>query len=138
MARPKKLKKEDYKMIEKLAKTGLTKEMIADFLEYSYSTMYEDKLFSEAYKKGYAIVGAKVRTALLNKMEKDTTANIYLDKVMNKTLEKYHEERIKIERERLKLEQERVDKIEIDDPEFIVELLKKLPKYKLSEIIEKL
>ncbi len=101
MARPKKLKKEDYKTVEKLAKTGLTKEMIADFLDYSYSTMYEDKMFSEAYKKGYAVVGAKVRTALLAKLDHDTTANIYLDKVINKTTEKYQDEMIDIKRKQL-------------------------------------
>lgn len=101
MARPKKLKEEDYKTVEKLAKTGLTKEMIADFLDYSYSTMYEDKMFSEAYKKGYAVVGAKVRTVLLSKIDHDTTANIYLDKVINKTSEKYQDEMIDIKRKQL-------------------------------------
>ena len=138
MGRPKKLKKEDYITVEKLAKTGLTKEMIADYLDYSYSTMYEDKRFSEAYKKGYAVVGTKVRTTLLSKMEHDTTANIYLDKVMNKTIEKYQEERLEIEKERLKLEKEKFDNVDINDPEFILEILKKLPKEKLEEIIEKL
>lgn len=108
MARPKKLKAEDYKTVEKLAGFGLTKEMIADFLDICYQTMYSDKKFLEVYKKGLSVLGAKVRTTLLKKMESDTTANIYLDKVINKTTEKYHDDNIALKKESLKLEKEKL------------------------------
>lgn len=110
MGRPKKLKDKDYEEVEKLARFGLTKEMIADYLDYSYSTMYEDKRFSEVYKRGYAELGKRVRTTLLSKIEDDTTANIYLDKVINKTTEKQHDDNIEIKRATLELEQEKVSK----------------------------
>lgn len=109
MGRPKKLKDKDYEEIEKLARFGLTKEMIADYLDYSYSTMYEDKRFSEVYKRGYAELGKRVRTTLLSKIEDDTTANIYLDKVINKTTEKQHDDNIEIKRAALELERKKVE-----------------------------
>ncbi|MGL5716757.1 MAG: hypothetical protein ACRCX2_27325 [Paraclostridium sp.] len=112
MARPKKLKADDYKTVEKLASYGLTKEMIADYLNYSYSTMYTDVRFSEVYKKGLSVLGAKVRTTLLKKMELDTTANIYLDKVINKTTEKFQDENVKLKKEQLEIERQ---KLKIDD-----------------------
>ncbi|MGL4999775.1 MAG: hypothetical protein ACRC5T_12470 [Cetobacterium sp.] len=111
MARPKKLKDEDYIAIEKLAKFGLTKEMIADYVDICYKTMYSDERFLQVYKRGYAEMGAKVRTTLIKKMEKDTIANIYLDKVINKTSEKYHDDNrelrlqdIEINKQKLELE----------------------------------
>lgn len=109
MARPRALKSEDYKTVEKLARLGLSKEMIAGFLEIANSTAYEDPKFSEVYKKAYTQLGAKVRTTLIQKIDTDTTANIYLDKVLNKTTEKSHDDNIELKRENLKLEREKVE-----------------------------
>ncbi|MGL4999668.1 MAG: hypothetical protein ACRC5T_11925 [Cetobacterium sp.] len=107
--RPKKLKDEDYKAVEKLAKLGLTKEMIADYVGIAYCNMYLDSKFQEVYKKSYAELGAKVRTTLMRKMEKDTVANIYLDKVLNKTTEKNHDDNIQMKRENLELEKAKLN-----------------------------
>lgn len=108
MGRPKKLKDEDYITVEKLAKVGLTKEMIADFLDICYKTMYSDEKFLQVYKKGFTQLGAKVRTTLMAKMETDTTACIYLDKTINKTTEKAHDDNIQIKREQLELEKRKL------------------------------
>lgn len=124
MGRPKKLKDKDYEEIEKLAGFGLTKEMIADYIDYSYSTMYEDERFSEVYKRGYAELGKRVRTSLLSRMESDTTANIYLDKVINKTTEKAHDDNIEIKRKTLKLEEEKVSKGITGVPEVKISFVK--------------
>lgn len=82
----------DYVAVEKLAKVGLTTQMIADYLEIDLRTCERNEKFCRVYKKSYTQLGAKVRTTLLSKMEVDTTANIYLDKVINKTKEASHED----------------------------------------------
>ncbi|MGL5057533.1 MAG: hypothetical protein ACRC6A_09245 [Fusobacteriaceae bacterium] len=108
--RPRKLSDADYKSVEKLAKLGLTKEMIADYVEIAYCNMYLDTRFQEVYKKAYTQLGAKVRTTLISKIDTDTTANIYLDKVLNKTTEKNHDDNIQMKRDVLELEREKVEK----------------------------
>lgn len=123
--RPKKMKEEDYINVGKLASLGLTKEMIADYFDYSYSTMYEDRKFSEVYRKNFAKLGAKVRTTLITKMEHDTTANIYLDKVINRTTEKFQEESIKVKRESLEIEKQKIVK-EVDTETKVLSALEKL------------
>lgn len=82
----------DYATVEKLAKVGLTMQMIADYLELELRTCERNEKFCRVYKKSFTQLGAKVRTTLIAKMETDTTANIYLDKVINKTKEANHEE----------------------------------------------
>lgn len=122
--RPRALKEEDYTTVRKLANLGLTKEMIADYLEICYQTMYSDKMFLEVYKKGYAQLGARVRTSLVTRMDTDTTANIYLDKVINKTTEKAHDDNIEIKRKTLKLEEEKVSKGITGVPEVKISFVK--------------
>lgn len=145
VGRPKKLKEEDYVMVEKLARTGLTKEMIADFLDYSYSAMYIDVKFMEVYKKGYTNLGAKVRTNLMAKMESDTTANIYLDKVINKTTEKTHDDNIELRRQQLEIERQRLELakiqaniIDTESVENLADAINRLPKDKLEELMKKI
>ena len=82
----------DLTVVEKLARVGLTTQMIADYLEIDLRTCERSEDFCRVYKKSFTQLGAKVRTTLIAKMETDTTANIYLDKVINKTKEANHEE----------------------------------------------
>lgn len=109
MARPKKLKEEDYITVAKLASTGLTIDMIADFLGINRATAHRDKKFCDTYKKYLAQLGTRVRTVLISKMEEDITANIYLDKVINKTTEKFHDDRMELEREKLEIEKKKLE-----------------------------
>lgn len=82
----------DLTVVDKLARVGLTTQMIADYLEIDLRTCERNEDFCRVYKKSFTQLGAKVRTTLIAKMEVDTTANIYLDKVINKTKEASHEE----------------------------------------------
>lgn len=107
--RPKKMKDEDYVTVGKLARVGLSKEMIADYVGISYASMYTDTRFLEVYKKEYVELGKKVRTMLLAKAEKDITANIYLDKVLNKTTEKAHDDNIELKRKTLELQRKKTE-----------------------------
>ncbi len=67
-----------------------------------YKYLKEEKEFRDAYKKSTLSVGALVEHKLLQKaLEGDTTSLIYLDKKYNRTIDKYHEERINIEKEKL-------------------------------------
>ncbi|MGL6023911.1 MAG: hypothetical protein ACRC0F_04780 [Cetobacterium sp.] len=123
--RPKKII--DLEAVRKLSMLGLSKEMIADYIGICYQTMYTHKGFLEVYKKNYTQLGAKVRTTLIQKIDTDTTANIYLDKVMNKTTEKNHDDNIALKRELLELkkkiyelEREKVEKGLVSEPINIV------------------
>ncbi|MGL5051547.1 MAG: hypothetical protein ACRC6E_13105, partial [Fusobacteriaceae bacterium] len=81
----------------------------ADYVEIAYCNMYLDTRFQEVYKKAYTQLGAKVRTTLISKIDTDTTANIYLDKVLNKTTEKNHDDNIQMKRENLELEKAKLN-----------------------------
>lgn len=109
VGRPRKLGDKEYQEVEKLAQLGLTIEMIAHYLEINPSTAHRDKKFCKIYKKNLTKLGAKTRMELVKKMETDATANIYLDKVLNKTSEKFHDDRMELEREKLKIERERLE-----------------------------
>ncbi|MGL5962753.1 MAG: hypothetical protein ACRCZ0_12495 [Cetobacterium sp.] len=143
--RPKKLKEEDYFTVEKLAKFGLTKEMIADYVGIAYCNMYLDSKFQEVYKKSYTQLGARVRTTLLAKIEKDTIANIYLDKVINKTSEKYQDDNLTIKEQQLEIDRQKleIEKLknnlnvqEYEDDGFILALESKSEEIDFSDVGE--
>lgn len=123
--RPRKLGDEEYEQVEKLAGLGLTIEMISDFLGINPSTAHRDKQFCKIYKKSFAELGSKTRIELLKKAENDTTANIYLDKIINKTMEKYQEEKLKIDREKLEIEKQKLNK-DNDSEEKAISILEKI------------
>ncbi|MGL5050898.1 MAG: hypothetical protein ACRC6E_09790 [Fusobacteriaceae bacterium] len=100
----------DYEAVGKLARVGLTMKMVADFLEIDIRTAERDEKLCRTYKKNLVTLGVKVRTSLMSKMDTDTTANIYLDKVLNKTTEKNHDDNIQMKRDVLELEREKVEK----------------------------
>lgn len=117
MARPKKLKEDDYRTVERLATLGISIKKIAWFLEINESTAMRDTEFCKYYKKGLAEVGAKVRSNLLHRLEWDESASvaIYLDKVINKTTEQSHDDNIELKRadhkEKVKMNKLQAEKI---------------------------
>ncbi len=124
----------DLTVVDKLARVGLTTQMIADYLEIHLRTCERNEDFCRVYKKSFTQLGAKVRTTLIAKMEVDTTANIYLDKVINKTKEANHDENYKL---KVREFEHRV-KMDKEDQKLVVDKLKlKLminPKYQPNEL----
>lgn len=107
--RPKKENPEDLETIKKLASKGLTRVMIADFLEIDIRTFERNDSFCRTYKKYFCVLGARVRTTLIGKMDKDTIANIYLDKVINKTSEKFHDDNLEIKKLQIEIDLKRLE-----------------------------
>lgn len=108
MARPRKIGTLDYDLIEQLATLGLSKETICDIIGIAYQTSYNDEKFLDAYKKGNGEVKRTARANLLKLSNNgDTTATIYLDKVMNKTTEKAHDDNLALKKEQLELEKKK-------------------------------
>ncbi|MGL5051573.1 MAG: hypothetical protein ACRC6E_13245, partial [Fusobacteriaceae bacterium] len=83
--RPKKLTEELHTQCYEMAKLGISLESICNMIGVERQTAYNNQSFLYIYKKGNSECGKKVRALLLQKAESDTTANIYLDKVLNKT-----------------------------------------------------
>lgn len=108
--RPKKINETYVKECYELAKMGLPIEAVCRILVIDPQTVYNNKELFESYKKGNSECGKRVRALLLEKAKTDTTANIYLDKVLNKTTEKSHDDNIELKRENLKLEKEKLEK----------------------------
>lgn len=121
MARPKKLVESDYDLVVRLAGQGMSIRACSEILGIDDATAYRDEKFCDIYKKAYHQFGEKVRSQLFEKaINGDTTACIYLDKVINKTTEKAHDDNIKMKREQLELEKQKAK--DLADKPFVFEL----------------
>jgi hypothetical protein len=96
----------DYDKVGKLASFGLTIENIANVFGLTVDQVSRDVKFRDIYYRSLAEVGARVRVALLQKADKDTVAGIYLDKVINKTSERFHDDNLAVKKEELQIKKQ--------------------------------
>ena len=106
--RPKKII--DYDKVERLARSGLSIEIISDCMDINRATAHRDKKFCNSYKIGKGESSIKTRALLLSQAEEgNISATIYLDKILNKTTEKSHDDNIELKKEHLKLEKQKFE-----------------------------
>lgn len=106
---PKKIKEKEYKEIEKLAQIGLTIEQICDYIGIHRTNFHKDKKAVEIYKKNVVVLGKKVRLMLVEKASVDTTANIYLDKILNRTIDEKDSQMLQLKKRELELKEKEIE-----------------------------
>lgn len=130
--RPRKIKENEKVIIQRMAAQGMSIRAVCEVIEIDESTAHRSSEFRKYYKEAFYEFGGKVRALLYDKaLAGDTTACIYLDKVTNKTTEKYHDDNIKHKKAMLEFEKQRNKadtNAEDKTAEFITALMKGLKK----------